>query len=345
MRKISYLTVMVCMLSAFCAPAYAFPLPDGTELEEEFRPGLGESLGEVMLKQGNVFVIHQDRPDTAFRLMKGIPLFKGDTVITAEDGKVSMKFTDESLVTLTTRSSVVISEHIFDEKDTKERASFISMNMGKARFFVRKLLGFDRSDFRVKTKTAIVGVRGSDFVVEAREKATRVTAFENTRLELISLIAPCEKREDMKHPEECEVEPTVLTDFRQAVITADGQILLVPGMLPQEQIDMLKQEFIIRPDGAEFRKGREEESFGKGVLVSNDKLVPPEVVTDVTSSRAEKPEVIRRITGDEDMAWNAGDELREDVLHDMPDREVTQPDEIREEIKELPDFPVSPDLK
>lgn len=347
MRKISYLTVIACMLSALWAAAHAFPLPDGTKLEEEFRPGLGESLGEVLLMQGNVFVIHEDRSDTAFKLMKGIPLFKGDTVITAEDGKVSMKFTDGSLVTLATRSSMVISEHIFDEKDTKERASFISINLGKARFFVREFLGFDRSDFRVKTKTAIVGVRGSDFVVEAMEKATRVTAFENTRLELISLIIPCEKREDMKHPEECEVEPAVLTDFRQAVITAEGQILLVPGMLPQEQIDMLKQEFIIRPGGEEFRKGREEERFGKGILVSNDRLVPPEVDADIISSRGEKPDVIRRITGDEDMAWNAADETGEDVFdtlgQDILDREIRQSDIIPEVINELPDFPGSPE--
>ncbi|MGE0087404.1 MAG: FecR domain-containing protein [Desulfococcaceae bacterium] len=339
MRKISYLTVIAYAVSVLCGAAYALSLPDGVNIGENFIPGLGESLGEVLLMQGDVFVIHEDRPDTAFKLMKGIPLFRGDTVITGEDGKVSMELTDGSLVTLTTRSNVVISEHIFDEKDTKERASFISMNLGKARFFVRKLMGFDRSDFRVKTKTAIVGVRGSDFVVEAAETSTRVTTMENTLVEVVGLIAPCKNREDMKHPEECEMEPTVLTDFRQAVITADGRIDVVPGMLPQEQINMLRQEFIIRPDGEEFRKGREEEGFGKGILVSNDKLVPPDTVADADSSHAARPDVINIITGDRDILPGVSDEVRNDVSDDMPDRED---DIIPDEIKELPDFPDYP---
>ncbi len=338
--------VIAYMVSALCGAAHALSLPDGVTVKEDFSPGLGEALGEVKLMQGSVFVIHEDRPDTAFRVMKGIPLFKGDTVITAEDGKVSMELSDGSLVTLTTQSRMVISEHIFDEKNTKQRSSFLSMNLGKARFFVRKLLGFDPSDFKVKSKTAIVGVRGSDFVVEAKETSTQVTALENTRLELFSLIAPCEKREDMKHPEECEVEPAVLTDFRQAVITADGQIAVAPHMLPPEHVNILKQEFIIRPDGDEFRKGRDEEGFGKGILVSNDKLVPPEPVADIASSGAEKPEIIRRITGNEDMAWNVRDEIRDDVIYDMPDREITPPDDDitpPEEIGELPGFPGSPE--
>ncbi|MEZ4528006.1 MAG: FecR domain-containing protein [Desulfobacterales bacterium] len=331
MKKISYLTVIACMLSAVWTAAHALSLPDGTKLEEGFLPGLGQAVGEVVLMQGNVFVIHEDRPDTAFKLMKGIPLFKGDTVITSEDGKVSMKLTDGSLVTLTTRSNVVISGHLFDEKDAKERASFISMNLGKARFFVRKLLGFDRSDFRVKSKTAIVGVRGSDFVVEAMEASTRVTTLENTLVEVISLIAPCKKQDDMKYPEQCEVEPILLSDFRQALITADGQILVVPGMVPPEQIDMLKQEFIIRPEGEEFKKGGEEEGFGKGILVSNDRLVPPD-----TALMPPSPPVL---PDPEPAAPPAPDDEDERII--PPE---THPD-IRPEIKDLPDFPGPPEEK
>lgn len=334
------------MVSALWTVAYAQSLPDGVNREENFRPGRGESLGLVQQMQGSVFVIHEDQPETAFSVMKGIPLFKGDTVITAEDGKVSLELRDGSLVTLTVQSSLVISEDIFDEKNTKERASFISVNLGKVRFFVKKLLGFDRSDFKVKTKTAIVGVRGSDFVVEAEEISTRVTALENTLVEVISLSAPCKNRQEMKNPEECEVEPIVLTDFRQAVITADGQIAVAPHMLGQEQSDILKQEFIIRPGGEEFRKDREEDGFSTGILVSNDKLVPPEPVREMSSEHAKQPEITginsgNRVAGT--MAWHTADEMKDEVSghlgHDILDREIRH----EPEIGELPGFPGSPE--
>jgi len=348
MKKRFCLTIIMSVFFALWAAAYALPLPEGVTVEENFRPGLGESLGLVQQMQGSVFVIHEDLPGTAFRVIKGIPVFKGDAVITGEDGKVSMELTDGSLVTLTTLSNAVISEHIFDEKDAKERASFLSLHLGKARFFVKKLFGFERSEFKVKTKTAIVGVRGSDFVVEAEETSTEVTALENTRLEVVSLIAPCTGQQERKHPEECEVKPMVLTDFRQAVITADGQIAVLPDRLAPEQADRIRQEFLIRGDGEEYRKDRYEDGFGRGTLVSDDKLVPPEQVAEIRSPDADRPEIIRRISESGDaytMSWHDADEIRneivQDIGHDRTDHDLE--DVFHNEIQNLPGFPGSPE--
>ncbi|MBW1751951.1 MAG: FecR domain-containing protein [Deltaproteobacteria bacterium] len=39
---------------------------------------------------------------------------------------------------------------------------------------------FKRSKLKVKTSSAVCGVRGSDFVVRATHKVTEVTTFEDT---------------------------------------------------------------------------------------------------------------------------------------------------------------------
>jgi hypothetical protein len=79
------------------------------------------------------------------------------------------------------------------------------MSTGKARFWVKKLTDFQRSVFKVKTPTAVCGVRGSDFVAIVTADRTELTALEKTFLEVLSLASP-------------EGEPLTITDFERAIV-------------------------------------------------------------------------------------------------------------------------------
>ena len=85
-----------------------------------------------------------------------------------------------------------------------KRSTILGMDAGKVRFMVNKILGLGVSEFVVRTKTAILGVRGSDFVGEAGPEMTTATAFENTRLEVTDRTA--------------SPKTVVLTDYERTVV-------------------------------------------------------------------------------------------------------------------------------
>jgi 2,4-dienoyl-CoA reductase-like NADH-dependent reductase (Old Yellow Enzyme family) len=109
------------------------------------------------------------------------------------------------------------------------------MAWGKARFWAKKFTNFKQSLFNVKTQTAVVGVRGSEWVEEVTEDSTKVTAFENTVLAVTSTAAP-------------EIEPTVVEDFQQTVIDA-GELPSEVVEVSTEEIEQMKKEFTVTPEG------------------------------------------------------------------------------------------------
>ncbi len=101
------------------------------------------------------------------------------------------------------------------------------MATGKARFWVKKLADFSQSEFRIKTQTAIVGVRGSDFIVNASEDITEVTTLDKTVLEIVSLIA-LEKK-------------TLLKDFERTTVKRGFIPSDVISVTPEETEQMIKE--------------------------------------------------------------------------------------------------------
>ena len=91
---------------------------------------------------------------------RGVAVFAGDTAETG-DGKLRIVLNDHSEMTLPRNSSVKIERVEVDG----EKARNIVMNLlkGKVRNHVAK--GFkDQNVFEVKTRTAVAGVRGTDFI-------------------------------------------------------------------------------------------------------------------------------------------------------------------------------------
>ncbi|QTA91071.1 FecR domain-containing protein [Desulfonema magnum] len=293
--------------------------PDNVKIEEEFKPGVGHPVGKVQLLQGKAAVIHKN---TLFYYWakKDMPLFEGDTIVTGEKGRIRFELNDGSILTLSSETKLVISQSIY-EPISKTRSSFLGMTLGKARFWVKKLVNFKRSDFKVKTKTAVVGVRGSDFIVTADAERTEVTALEKTRLEIISLVGP-------------EADPTVLLDFEQTVIEEGALPFEAQPSFP-EDIEILKDHFTITPEGVEETFKPPEE----GIFVSDNVPVRPEEPEQiVTTADIIKKDIVRRIekmTAQSDIKniENTAQRIMEDII--IPDQ-PTEP-------KPLPPFPGEPE--
>ncbi len=229
----------ICTLFALLIPlfivnvSFGSMLPEGLVIEDVFQPGYGLPVGKVHLVQGEVVIMHKNQM-RGYWAKKDLLLFKGDAIVTKDKGRIRFKLNDKSVITLSSNTKLVITKSVYDPAK-KTRSTFINMALGKARFWAKKLADFKHSQFKVKSLTAIIGVRGSEWVQEVTEDSTRVITLEDTMLEVVSTTAP-------------EVEPTILEDFEQTVVYV-GELPTEVMMVSPEEIEQIKQDFTVTPEG------------------------------------------------------------------------------------------------
>jgi len=217
----------LCLYAASSAPAGTL-LPEGLVMEDVYSPGRGRSIGVVQQVQGDVVLMHAGGLK-GYTAARGMRLYKGDTLITLAAGRIRFRLNDGSILSLAAETKLTLTRSVF-EKKKKRRSSFFQMALGKARFFVVKMLDFKRSEFKVKTPTAVCGVRGSDFILEASESKTIATALMDTELEYWSHAF-------------LEDPPMILRDYEMS-IALKNQKLMEPIRLPQHRIEEKKAFFI-----------------------------------------------------------------------------------------------------
>ena len=319
---VSVLTTFLLLGSAFAYNSTESMLPQGLVIEDMFQPGYGSPVGRVLVVQGNVVIIHKDKP-RGYRAKKDLPLFKRDTIVTQEKGRIRFEMNDGSTLTMGSSTKLVIDRSVYDVKK-KSRSSFFRLALGKARFWAKKLMDFKHSRFKVRTPTAVVGVRGSDFIIKATAKLTEVTALEKTVLEVVSLAFP-------------EAKPMVVKDFEQTIVK-EGALPTEPKIVTPEKIEEMKKDFIVTPDVVEPEeklkavKQKEPVKPVEKIFVPEEDLVTPEdpgaledLIGSIVFDIIEKEE----ISSQEEWFKDEFDDIEKSVAEE-------------ESIEELPDFPETP---
>jgi len=116
------------------------------------------SIGRAVSVHGDAWVLVGKHK---IKLEKGDSLNPYETIITGKTGRVRALMKDKSSVYVSPRSRLKLSEYKV-KKGSLIAASF-KMFWGKVRFLVHKL-PYKSSFFRVKTRTAVLGVRGTEFL-------------------------------------------------------------------------------------------------------------------------------------------------------------------------------------
>ncbi|MDX8383438.1 MAG: FecR domain-containing protein [Ghiorsea sp.] len=116
-------------------------------------------VGRIVHTYGPAWI---ERGDTREKIRKGRVVLRNDSIITGPRGRVKIIMGDGSKVYIGAKSRISLRKYSMRGK----RLLHASINMlwGKARFFVNKLASRD-SSFRVRTSTAVLGVRGTEFSV------------------------------------------------------------------------------------------------------------------------------------------------------------------------------------
>jgi len=207
-------------------------LPENISVSDRFEPGYGPSVGAMVIVEGRVFIVHENIK-AAYPASKDQPLYKGDTIYTEQNSRARFKLNDGSIMTLSSSTTLAISKSIYDP-DKKRRSSFLSLIIGKARFYVFRLFTSRETAFNVKAGTFVAGVRGSDFVIEKTLVKTEIITLDNTSLEIL----------DMKEPDNV---PTLLSSFQRTGAEKDGKLTKPVGLTPQE-IENIRKEFFMPGD-------------------------------------------------------------------------------------------------
>ena len=120
-------------------------------------------VGNISELTGEASVV-RDKPysaELAFNIQQN------DEAITT-DGRMAIRFLDDSQVKLTEHSQLTIDEYIFDPNPSKSKMA-ITFGLGTARFITGGLNKIDKNNIDLKTPTANIAIRGTDFTVTVDE--------------------------------------------------------------------------------------------------------------------------------------------------------------------------------
>ncbi len=127
---------------------------------------------QVVLAGGRAFVIRATHAKPADlkgerqTIEMGSLIQVNDRIVTEADGRVRLRFPELSEVFISPGSNLVIEEALLEKRSgPSKRTIMLDLYRGKVRSRVQGRYNDGESKFQVKTRAAVAGVRGTDFVI------------------------------------------------------------------------------------------------------------------------------------------------------------------------------------
>jgi hypothetical protein len=136
----------------------------------------GDVVGRLTQVEGRVDILRGgELPATPVKVDDGVKA--GDVLRTKSLSKAQITFIDDSTLTISPESRVGIEAYMFDSAQ-KKRNAVVQLFKGLAHVVVSKISQSAEPDFVIKTQTAIMGVRGTDFGVRLHPNSAEILNFE-----------------------------------------------------------------------------------------------------------------------------------------------------------------------
>lgn len=97
-------------------------------------------------------------------LAKGAGIFARDTIDTADNGRVQMRFTDGGLVSLMPRTTFSIEEYLHDAQSSDDSSLVFGMLRGGMRTVTGSIGKVNHEQYQLRTPVATLGIRGTEFI-------------------------------------------------------------------------------------------------------------------------------------------------------------------------------------
>ena len=131
------------------------------------------SVGKVTALKGSAFI---ERINKKLQVNIGIEIEKKDVIVTDKDSKLQVVFNDDTVITVGRKSRFVVDDYLFE--GTGEPKADFRLVKGIMKNITGKIGKIAPDRFKVKTKNATIGIRGTIFVVQTNQRITRVGMLE-----------------------------------------------------------------------------------------------------------------------------------------------------------------------
>jgi hypothetical protein len=129
-------------------------------------PAFAADVGLVKVSKGSVQI---ERNGAKIAAPVGASVMASDVIMTGADGSAGITFTDNSLVSVGPNSVFAIDKYQFDS--TTHVGEFEgSLRKGRLAAISGKMVKQSPESMKIRTPSAIMGVRGTEFVVQVDEK-------------------------------------------------------------------------------------------------------------------------------------------------------------------------------
>lgn len=160
MKAFSSLVSCALVLATLGAGAAQASTPDAT------------IVGTVTFALGDAVVIGADGNSVPLR--KGSVLRQTDAIQTGANGQVHVRMVDQALVSVRPNSDLVINDYRYDAADPSKSVIKFVLREGTIRSITGKGGAAAKDQYRLNTPLAAIGIRGTDFTVQATPVSTRV---------------------------------------------------------------------------------------------------------------------------------------------------------------------------
>ena len=144
------------------------------------RPLDVSSIGDISELNGNAQIVRDKTYDAKLKFA----IQQNDEAVT-KNGRLAIKFLDDSQVKLTEYSELVINEYIFDPNPSKSKMA-LKFTLGTARFITGSFNKIDKQNIKLSTPTANIAIRGTDFTATVDELGRSLIILLPDRLGLSS---------------------------------------------------------------------------------------------------------------------------------------------------------------
>lgn len=134
----------------------------------------GKVVGALAVVKGSVTI--KDPNGNIVQLKEGSPIRAKDVIETSSSGQTQLKFNDGNIVHMREGSQVKIEE--YDVEDKPDKKAVLDLLRGKIRNQVMKKYDGKQSKYEVRTKAAVAGVRGTDFIVSWMDGEKDITRID-----------------------------------------------------------------------------------------------------------------------------------------------------------------------
>jgi hypothetical protein len=126
---------------------------------------LAANAGKVKVSRGAAWI---ERAGNRLPAQVGTAVQESDVIVTGADGSLGITFADDSLLSIGPNSAVAIDRFAFDP--ATHRGSFqTTLRKGTLSAVSGKLTRQSPDSMKVRTPSAILGVRGTEFLVRTGE--------------------------------------------------------------------------------------------------------------------------------------------------------------------------------